>query len=199
MAFPVRPRRVGGWHLVNEDGSNLAEFIELLYGAYPQVFAGIIETLQFILPYVEDLRPVVTSDVGRNVFLLLKENGFQLPSWLFSTGTLRLLALLVILRSPIPVPLIAIEEIENGLDPRSICLIVDEIREVVRTGRSQVIITTHSPYLLDLVPLESIVFVERIEGEPRFFRPQDSESVQRWSEEFAPGRLYTMGRFRHES
>jgi len=199
MAFPVRPRRVGGWNELNVDGSNLAEIIEWLHGAYPQVLAGIIETLQFILPYVEDLRPVVTSDVGRNVFLELKEKGLHLPSWLFSTGTLRLLALLTILRRPTPAPLIAIEEIENGLDPRTISLIVDEIREVVRTGRSQVIITTHSPYLLDLLPLESIVFVERIDGEPRFFRPQDDESVQRWSEEFAPGRLYTMGRFRHTS
>jgi len=199
MMLPARQRRVGVPNFIDSDGANLAGVIELLYTTYPKILLGIIETLQFILPYVEDLKPVLTSDIGRDVFLQLREKGFNIPSWLFSTGTLRLLALLVILRSPMPAPLIAIEEIENGLDPRTISLIVDEIREVVRSGRSQIIITTHSPYLLDLLPLESIVFVERIDGEPRFFRPQDDESVQRWSEEFAPGRLYTMGRFRHAS
>ena len=199
MEFPTRQRRVAGRHLIEGDGANLAEFILLLKEAYPQVLQGIIETLQFVLPYARDLEPVITSEIGRSVYVQLTEQGFTLPSWLFSTGTLRVLALLAILRNPDLPPLIAIEEIENGLDPRTISLIVDEIREVVRTGRSQIIITTHSPYLLDLLPLESIVFVERIDGEPRFFRPQNDESVQRWSEEFAPGRLYTMGRFRHAS
>ncbi len=113
-----------------------------------------------------------------------------MPGWLFSTGTLRVLALFALLRHPEPPPLIVIEEIENGLDPRTLSLLVEEIRDVVSTGRSQIIVTTHSPYLLDLI------FVQRIEGQPHFFRPEDDESVQRWSRDFAPGRLYTMGKFR---
>lgn len=89
-----------------------------------------------------------------------------------------------------------IEEIENGLDPSTIAMIVEEIREVVRTGKSQIVLTTHSPYLMNLLPLKSLMLVERVDGEPRFFRPANDESLARWSEDFAPGDLYAMGRLR---
>jgi len=66
-------------------------------------------------------------------------------------------------------------------------------------GVTQVVLTTHSPYLLDLLTLEQIVLVTRsVTGEPRFTRPADSASLQRWATEFAPGRLYTMGKL-HEA
>ena len=63
-----------------------------------------------------------------------------MPGWLLSTGTLRVLALLALLRHPHPPSLIMIEEIENGLDPRSVHLIVDEIRNAVEMGLTQVIV-----------------------------------------------------------
>jgi predicted ATPase len=87
-----------------------------------------------------------------------------------------------------------LEEIENGLDPRSIHLIVEEIRNAVQSGVTQVILTTHSPYLLDLLTLEHLVLVERdAKGQPRFTRPADNVGLARWAQEFAPGKLYTMG------
>lgn len=88
-----------------------------------------------------------------------------------------------------------IEEIENGLDPRSIHLIVEEIRTAVLSEKTQVILTTHSPYLLDLLTLDQLVLVARDEtGEPRFYRPgSDQKKLKEWSKDFAPGRLYTMG------
>jgi len=102
--------------------------------------------------------------------------------------------LLAVLRHPKPPPLIVIEELENGLDPRTIHLIVDEIREVVESEASQVIITTHSPYLLDLLDLSHVVLVERIDEQPVFTRPADEASLQTWRKKFGPGKLYTMNR-----
>ena len=64
--------------------------------------------------------------------------------------------------------------------------------------KTQLILTTHSPYLLDLLPLSSIVLVDRVEGEPQFTRPADSDAVQQWAKNFAPGHLYTMGRLYEE-
>jgi predicted ATP-dependent endonuclease of OLD family len=89
--------------------------------------------------------------------------------------------------------LIVIEEIENGLDPRTVNLIIEEIRNAVESGRTQLILTTHSPYLLDLLSLSQIVFVERVDERPTFKRPADKASLQEWAKKFAPGRLYTMG------
>ena len=120
--------------------------------------------------------------------------GLKVPGWMLSTGTLRMLALLALLRHPIPPPLIVVEEIENGLDPRSIHLLVEEIRTAVLNGVTQVILTTHSPYLLDLLKLDQLVLVARDEkGEPRFHRPDDDAKLNEWAKDFAPGRLYTMG------
>jgi predicted ATPase len=88
-----------------------------------------------------------------------------------------------------------IEEIENGLDPRTLHLLVEEIRTLVESGRSQVIVTTHSPYLLDLLDLSHIVMVERINGQPTFTRPGNETALRKWAKDFSPGRLYTMGLF----
>jgi predicted ATPase len=188
-------RRIG----LSKDGANVAEYLQDIRNTDPAAFAGIIETLRTVLPYADDLQPALTSELERTVYLQLAERDFKVPGWLLSTGTLRILALLALLRHPNPPPLIAIEEIENGLDPRTVHLLVEEIRVAVESGRTQVIATTHSPYLLDLLPLSAIIFVERIDGEPRFFRPADSKEVLEWAKNFAPGQLYTMQRLQREA
>ena len=156
------------------------------------LFDGIVETLQYVLPYAGDLQPALTSELERMVYLQMTEGHFKVPGWLLSTGTLRIVALLALLRHPKPPSLVVIEEIENGLDPRTIHLLVDEIRNAVESGRTQIILTTHSPYLLDLLDLSHIVLVSRVNGEPTFSRPEDEESLQEWTRNFGPGRLYTM-------
>lgn len=200
MTSPMPQKRTGGKTKLNKDGSNIAEYLLDIIRKNRSTFEGILETLQFILPYARDLQPALTSELERNVYLQLTEGEFKVPGWLLSTGTMRLVALLALLRHPTPPPLIVIEEIENGLDPRTIHLIVDEIRRVIESGKSQIIITTHSPYLLDLLHISQIVLVERDEsGQPVFSRPADQESLGEWAKKFSPGKLYTMGQLSSRS
>lgn len=195
MGLPVPQQRTLGQVRLANDGSNVADFLLDLRRQDPRAFDGIVETMAFVLPYAKDIQPTLTSsEIERKAWLQLSEDTFKVPGWLLSTGTLRMLALLALLRHPNPPPLIVVEEIENGLDPRSIHLIVEEIRNAVIAGTTQVIITTHSPYLLDLLTLEHLIVVERNgEGHPRFIRPADHENLRKWALEFAPGKLYTMG------
>ncbi len=193
MRFPLSQRRSRRSFRLKSDGSNIAEYLDDILQHYPGVFDGILEAVQYVLPYMRDLKPALTGVLGRRMHLEMTEEDFKVMGWLLSTGTLRVLALLALFRHPEPPPLIVIEEIENGLDPRTIHLIVDEIQDLVESGRSQVIVTTHSPYLLDLLPLSSIVLVERVDGEPTFSRPADMAELEGWSRRFSPGRLYTMG------
>ena len=74
--------------------------------------------MRFVLPYAIDVQPSLTSELGREFYLKMKERDFEVPGWLLSTGTLRVLALLAVLRHPSPPPLVVVEEIENGLDLR---------------------------------------------------------------------------------
>jgi predicted ATPase len=195
MGLPVPQQRTKDSVRLASDGSNVADFLLDLRRQSPTAFDGIVETMAYVLPYAKDIQPTLTSsEIERKAWLQLSEDTYKVPGWLLSTGTLRMLALLALLRHPTPPPLIVVEEIENGLDPRSIHLIVEEIRNAVLSGTTQVIITTHSPYLLDLLTLEHLVVVERdAQGHPRFTRPADHDNLRKWAEEFAPGKLYTMG------
>ncbi len=195
MGLPVPQQRTGGRVRLARDGSNVADVLLDLRRQSPTAFEGVVEAMSYVLPYAQDIQPSLTSsEIERKSWLQISEADFKVPGWLLSTGTLRMLALLALLRHPSPPPLIVVEEIENGLDPRSIHLIVEEIRNAVLGGATQVILTTHSPYLLDLLTLEHLVVVERdASGHPMFTRPADSAKLKNWSETFAPGKLYTMG------
>ena len=194
MGGPRSVKRSKGPVRFTPDGANVAEYLREIAES-PEAFQGFFEALAFVLPYAKNLKVQVTSEIERQAYLQMAEGTFNVPGWMLSTGTLRIAALLALFRHPRPSKVLFIEELENGLDPRTLGLIVEEIRSAVLSGRQQVILTTHSPYLLDLLPLESIVVVERIDGEPKFWRPNDDADVQRWKNEFAPGRMYTTGRF----
>lgn len=177
-----------------KDGSNIAQYLQSIADKEPAVLEGIAETLKSVLPYATDLRPAITRELQRTVYLRLNEEGIPEPlaGWLLSQGTLRIVALLAVLRHPSPPSVVFIEELENGMDPRTIHLVVEEIRSFLQHG-GQVVATTHSPYLLDLLDLSHIIVVERGKaGAPTFTRTS-KQKLKGWAEKFAPGRLYTMG------
>jgi len=76
---------------------------------------------------------------------------------------------------------------------------VDEIRRVTQSGEKQVIVTTHSPYLLDLLELDDVLLCERGEKGPEFFWPVDREEMEHWRNRFLPGKLYTMNALKRET
>ncbi|OGR07612.1 MAG: hypothetical protein A2511_13555 [Deltaproteobacteria bacterium RIFOXYD12_FULL_50_9] len=186
-----------GTLLLNRDGSNLAQYLSDIRDKDTSAFNGIIDAMRFVLDYAGDFQPVETQEIQRTMYVSMKEKRFSIPGWMLSTGTVRVLALLAVLRNPNPPRVLIIEEIENGLDPRTIHLVLEEIRIAVQSGQTQVIMTTHSPYVLNLLPLPTIVLVERdTGGDPVFWRPAGEHDVQEWAKRFTPGELYTTGRFR---
>ena len=196
MGNPYSQKKTGGRIILNHDGSNIAEYVLAIRDSDPAIFRGIIETIQYVLPYASDLQPVITEELEKMVYMQLSEEDFKVPGWLLSTGTLKILALLAVFRNPNPSPLIVVEEIENGLDPRSIHLVVDEMRRYIENKDCQVIITSHSPYLLDLLKLQEIIVVEKTDSKVIFTRPADNEELLTWAEKFNPGKLYTMSRLK---
>ena len=193
MGLPTPQQRATSGVRLAKDGANVAEYLSEIRKLDLNAFEGLLESIRFVLPYAADLQPSLTSELERAFYLMLREEEFEVPGWLLSTGTLRIVALLACLRHPKPPPLLVIEEIENGLDPRTLHLVVEELRATIASGKTQVIFTTHSPYLLDLLDLSHIVVVEREEGQPVFRRP-DAKQLADWAKSFSPGRLYTMGR-----
>jgi predicted ATPase len=79
-----------------------------------------------------------------------------------SDGTLRTAGILTaLLQAPAP-PLLGIEEPELTINPGLLPLLFDYLRAASK--RAQVVITTHSPDLLDLLNVEDIRVVQRRDG-----------------------------------
>jgi predicted ATPase len=193
MGMPARQIMTPRPGKLLHDGSNLGQYLWEIRERDLAAFEGILEALRFVLPFASDIQPRITQEIERLVHLQMTEEDFKVPGWLLSTGTLRILAILAALRHPTPPPLLVIEEVENGLDPRTMHLLVEEIRAAITAQTTQVILTTHSPYLLDLLDLSHLIVTERINGEPTFIRPNEDD-LKEWAKSSSPGRLYTMGR-----
>ena len=198
-----RPESKGDEPLA-KTGANLADTLKSFLDADAGAFDAMVEALQYILPYAANIRPDVTKDMVETRSLIQMTEAFasghagpSLPGWVLSGGTLRILALLAALRHPQGPSVLFIEELENGLDPRAIGFVIEEIRKAVSSGEKQVILTTHSPYLLNKLSLSHIVTVEREQGGPPVFRrPGEEAELEKWAKDFAPGSLYTMGMLR---
>lgn len=106
-----------------------------------------------------------------------------------SDGTLRFLYLLAILANPSPPPLIAIDEPEMGLHPSMLPIVAEYARDA--SLRCQVILTTHSPELLDSfgdVPPTTTV-VEWHEGETKL-RVISGDELHYWLKQYKLGELF---------
>lgn len=82
-----------------------------------------------------------------------------------SDGTLRVAGIVTALLQQPPLPVIGIEEPELTVHPGALDLLYDYLREASR--RSQVIVTTHSPELLDRFDTDEVLIVSREEGATR--------------------------------
>ncbi|TKK70217.1 DUF2813 domain-containing protein [Ilyomonas limi] len=196
MGKPVLSSRMVNIKLGSE-GRNIAEYLLWLRGQGQEYLDSIIRKMKFVLPYLNDLQPHEQETFNREIEVLMyedKEGSPALPGWLLSSGTLRILALLAMFETPEPPSVLFIDEVENGLDPRTIGLLISEIQNVVEDRTMQVIVTTHSPYFLDLVPIQSLIVAEKANEGSYFHIPENEESLNIWKEKFSPGKLYTMGK-----
>lgn len=109
-----------------------------------------------------------------------------------SDGTLRFLFLLTVLASPEAAPLIAIDEPETGLHPSMLPIVAEYA--VGAAQRSQVILTTHSPQLLDAftddLPDTTVAIWE--DGKT-VLKTLCGETLREWVEGYSLGRLYRSG------
>jgi predicted ATPase len=129
------------------------------------------------------------------IFLRWLEHPFEKKNYgffanLLSDGTLRLLSLLAILKTPEPPPLICIDEPEVGLHPDWIKLVA-ELLESAAT-RTQIFVTTHSPQLVSHVKPDHVVVVEKEDGATTLSRLMEGELAD-WLDKFQLGDLWLAG------
>ena len=174
------------------DGSNLTSILTQLS---PVVKTDIEEYLSAVVPGVH---AVDIKDFGTKEILEFKQSvtGDKNPWWFrannMSDGTLRVLGILVALfqgnhDAQKRVTLVGIEEPETALHPGAVAVLLDALRDAA--DRTQVIITTHSPDLLDdkHLDVESILAVEAHDGNTVIAPVDDA------SRSVVQDRLFTAG------
>jgi predicted ATPase len=100
---------------------------------------------------VEDLEFVPDQTTGLIQLVFREADGSRISAYSASDGTLRFLAVLAALLAKNPVGLHVFEEIDNGIHPSRLRLLLDLIEGQTEKGRTQVVTTTHSPGLLTMV------------------------------------------------
>jgi predicted ATPase len=146
---------------LEEDAGNLASFLLALSRNHERAWLNLVEDATAVLPSLENIRFEFPSGAAREVVVVLDEIGLRRPTQLAdaSFGTIRLLGLLALLYDQDPPALTCIEEIDHGLHPQALELLVERLREA--SGRSQFIIATHSAALADRLKPEELIICER--------------------------------------
>jgi predicted ATPase len=144
-----------------EHGENLPFVLRTLQQHHPDTFQQISEYLRSLVPGLKSLAPSKSGDMLEVKHGDENETFAELEFWQESDGTLRLLALLTAMYQQPPLYMLVIEEPELTVHPEALAVLVDLLIE--RSAYQQVIITTHSPDLLNCLPAETLRIVE-LEG-----------------------------------
>lgn len=180
---------------LSRSGDNLANVVQFLAERHEERLMQIFDALRRRVPRVERVLADPMPD-GR-LLLQIKDAPFDNPvlARFASDGTLKMLAYLVLLHDPTPPPFIGIEEPENLLHPRLLPELAEECRAAAE--RTQLIVTTHSPFFLNGLRPEEVRVLWRDEaGYTQAMRASDLPGVSAFVEHGALlGHLWMEGHF----
>lgn len=144
-------------------GEELASFLNTLKALDQPQFRAVEKALHMIIPSVNGI-DVDVNNLGE-VELKLLEGKTPIPSRVLSEGTLRVLGLLALGGAKEPPALVGFEEPENGIHPPRIRMIADLLKNRAATGNTQLIVTTHSPILPDMLSDENLFVCRKEDGQ----------------------------------
>lgn len=180
---------------LSKTGDNLPNVIQYLQESHPEQLQRITEVLRRRIPRLERIDATPMPD-GR-LLLEVKDAPFDKPvlSKFASDGTLKMLAYLTVLYDPEPPRFIGIEEPENFLHPRLLPELGEECRHAAE--RTQLLVTTHSPFFLDSCRPEEVRILFRDEqGHTQVRTAADIEGIPQFVAAGASmGHLWMEGQF----
>ena len=174
------------------DARNLAPFLLYLRGNHPEVYGHIRDAIRLIAPFFADF--VLVPDKAGRVSLRWRQVGLPEDAFgpaAFSDGTLRFVCLATLLNQPdefLP-KLILIDEPELGLHPHAIQILAELLKSA--GARTQLIVATQSPYLVDLFAPDSVIVVER-QDNASILKRLSNQDWESWLQEYRLGDIWRM-------
>jgi predicted ATPase len=155
----------------------------------------LVEALRRLTGDVEDIRVKTAAGYLVTEFRHTSPARAKTQKWFAaaqeSDGTLRVAGIIMALLQEPPLPVVGLEEPELTVHPGAIRLLVDYLKQAAK--RSQVIITTHSPELLDLLKAEQIRVVTREAGATRVDAMREDQRDAVRAGLLSLGELLTLG------
>ena len=146
----MRIPSVPGQTILGDRGENLSSLLQSIC-ANPQ-------RQQALIQWIQELTPMDAADfefpadfTGKILLSLIEANGQKTSAISASDGTLRFLAMIAALLEPQTAQFYFFEELDNGIHPTRLNLLLQLIERQVEQGSIQIVATTHSPQLLRLL------------------------------------------------
>jgi predicted ATPase len=173
------------------DGSNLAAFLYFLREKHEEAYGLIRGTVQRVAPFFNDfqLEPAQLKPDSIILEWRHKNSDAYFDATMLSDGTLRFIALATLFLQPerYRPSVILVDEPELGLHPYAITMLASLIKQA--STKTQVIVGTQSPLLLDHFRPEDVLVANRVEGSTQLTR-LDSSKLATWLEDYSLGQLW---------
>ncbi len=151
---------------IESDGSNIAGVLAALPKEQKEEFDSTVSAYLKDLPE-RDIQEVWAEPVGKfgtDAMLYCKEEWkpgqtTEIDARGMSDGTLHFLAILTALITRPEGSQLVIEDVENGLHPSRLHLLITMLKKIAEKRNIDILITTHNPALLDALGPEMIPFV----------------------------------------
>ena len=152
--------------------------------------------LRVAYPAFEEIHCDTTYGTPPQVLVRVREQGMSrsMEMWELSDGMLRFLCLATALLNPWPPPLVAIDEPELGLHPGLLPIVAEMIKTAAE--RTQVLVTTHSPDLLNCFDIADVAVMARNADDAKvaWHRPANRETLVQMLKDVADGTLGDLHR-----
>ena len=172
------------------DGQNLMTILNNIKNNHPLWYDRIDDAIKKINPYFKDIN---FNFLGSKLYLVLREQYLSKSVSIehISEGTLHYLLLLSILFNPERGNLVCIDEPESNLHPDMIYTVANGIKEASKD--TQLMVTTHSPLLLNSFDIEDILIFEKNDRNQTEVNIKSSDEFDEWIEDFLVGQAWLQG------
>ena len=209
LALPVAPDSKRRFRM-EASGFGLAQCLDDILGFDRNRFIALEERFKTIFPQVRSIKlmaelayaaPIDEPEQvlrlqraeGKGIYFDLVDGGTPVSASQVSDGMLLVLAYLTVLYLPQPPRVLLVEEPENGIHPKRLQDVLSILRELVgEQSQCQVILTTHSPYVVDRFQPEEVSLCQKTaDGSISVRRLSESPAVREQLDVFTLGEIWT--------
>ncbi len=165
MRMPSFP----GQTILGDRGENLSSVLQAICEDTARKKA-LVEWIRELTPMDASDFQFIADQTGKILLNLVEENGHVVSAYSASDGTLRFLAMIAALLGPRADRLYFFEELDNGLHPARLHLLLQLVERKAMEGKVQMIGTTHSPQLLRALGKNSVAHASLVYRHPESHR-----------------------------